>query len=398
MNKVNQALQAYKQQRQANSLWRERARCDAVPLRNNFSSNDYLALSRHPAVITAFQQGLEQWGTGSGGSPLTTGYQAPHRALEEQLCDWLGFESALLFSSGYAANQGTLQVLGKLGITPLLDRLSHASLYSGALQALPAHKPLLRFKHNDMAHLRQQLANLSTDSACMIVSEGLFSMDGDSAPFDELIEIKQQQLHATRNTLLFIDDAHGLGSQGIAGQGSLTYGQRQQIDLLSATFGKTLGCQGAFVCGNKNWIEYLVQSAGEYIYSTAMPAAQACAVLAAIQLVRESKAEQSLQQRLTNNIRQFRVLAEQHGLQFMPSTSAIQPLVVGRAERALYLSQALQQQGFTCVAIRPPTVPQGQARLRFTVTLHQTPQSMARLFKALATLMNQGMIIGGSAT
>lgn len=398
MNKLNQALQAYKQQRQASSLWRERACYDAVPLRNNFSSNDYLALSRHPAVIAAFQQGLEQWGTGSGGSPLTTGYQAPHRALEEQLCDWLGFESALLFSSGYAANQGTLQALGKLGITPLLDRLSHASLYAGALQALPAHKPLLRFKHNDMAHLRQQLASLNSDAAAVIVSEGLFSMDGDNGPFDQLIGLKQQQLQAGIDTLLLIDDAHGLGSQGIAGQGSLSQAQRKQIDLFSATFSKALGCQGAFVGGNKSWIEYLVQTAGEYIYSTAMPAAQACAVLAAIQLVREQTAADSLQQRLANHIQQFRALAEQHGLQFMPSTSAIQPLVVGRAERALYLSQGLQQQGFTCVAIRPPTVAQGQARLRFTVTLHQTPQSMARLFQALASLMSQGTAMGGSAT
>jgi len=388
MDKLTQALHAYKAKRQASSLWRERVRYDAVPASRNFSSNDYLALSTHPQVIAAFQQGLEKWGAGSGGSPLTTGYQAPHSALEEQLCDWLGFESTLLFNSGYAANQGALQALGKLGVRPILDRLSHASLYSGALHALPVNQPLLRFQHNDMGQLLQQLQNNHNHLANVIVSEGLFSMDGDSAPFDALIALKQQQLQAGHNTLLFIDDAHGLASLGTAGQGSLSLAQRQQTDFFSATFGKALGCQGAFVASSKEWTNYFIQTAGEYIYSTAMPAAQACAVLAAIKLVRGSSEAESLQQRLAAKIEQFRALAAQHELSFMPSSSAIQPLVVGSAERALYLSQGLHQQGFTCVAIRPPTVPKGKARLRFTITLHQTQNSMAQLFQVLETLMS----------
>lgn len=392
---TKELLMQNKQQRQTNQLWRERSIVAAhVPLINNFSSNDYLALSHHPKVISAFQQGLEQWGAGSGGSPLTTGYQPPHRALEEELCNWLGFESALLFNSGYGANQGSLQAARKLGITPILDRLCHASLYSGAGDRVQ------RFRHNDLPHLQQQL-NKPTKAARLIVSEGLFSMDGDSAPFDDLIQLKQKKERVKRETLLFIDDAHGLGARGIEGRGSLTPAQSQQVDLFSATFGKALGCQGAFVGGSKNWIDYLVQSAGEYIYSTAMPAAQAYAVLAAIKLVRNS--EELLQQRLISHIQYFRLLSLQFAEKlpqpneyvFLPSESAIQPLLVGSSERALYISTALQRKGFACVAIRPPTVPNGKARLRFTVTLHQTHKSMEQMFHVLAELLSKP-IVGAS--
>src|SRR5690554_5570376 len=301
-------LKAYRLERQTNTLWRSR---QVTPLQNrayNFSSNDYLGLSIHPQVVQAFQHGLAQWGTGSGGSPLTTGYQAPHQALEEALCSWLGVESVLLFNSGYAANQACISALSRLGVVPVLDKLSHASLYAGAqqyqAQSTTSTKHLLRFRHNQVQHARQQVNKLPLSTPVVLVTEGLFSMDGDSAPLSELIALKEAQRQQGRETLLFVDDAHSLGTRGLYGRGSIKQAQMPHIDLLTATFGKALGCQGAFVAGDKALIDYLVQTAGEYIYSTAMPAAQACAVLAAIHLVQDTKS--ALQLQLADHVQYFK--------------------------------------------------------------------------------------------
>lgn len=382
---LQQRLKAYQQTRQAKALWRTRRVTAMHSHAYNFSSNDYLSLSTHPDVIGAFQKGLEQWGAGSGGSPLTTGYQAPHQALEESLCAWLGVESVLLFNSGFAANQACLKALVGLGVMPVLDKLSHASLYAGALSGSQQGVRMMRFHHNQVQHARQQLSKLPIATPVVLVTEGLFSMDGDSAPLSELIALKAEQVHAGRDTLLFVDDAHGLGARGIQGRGSIPKHLMSHVDLFTATFGKALGCQGAFVAGDNAFIEYLVQVAGEYIYSTAMPAAQACAVSAAIALVQDESL--ALQQQLTHQINIFQQQAEQAGIPLMlpehGPVSAILPCLTGSAENAMQLSQKLQLQGITAVAIRPPTVPQGQARLRFTISLQQTQQSIQQTVQSL---------------
>ncbi|RUO44190.1 8-amino-7-oxononanoate synthase [Aliidiomarina taiwanensis] len=388
---LQQQLKAFQQARKEKALWRSRQVTAMGTRAFNFSSNDYLALSTHPKVIQAFQQGLEVWGAGSGGSPLTTGYQGPHQALEEALCAWLGVESVLLFNSGYAANQACMKALTQLGAVPALDRLSHASLYAGALSGAAQGQRLLRFHHNHVEHARKQLNTLPHSTPGVLVTEGLFSMDGDSAPLADFIALKADQKKHGRNTLLFVDDAHGLGARGQAGRGSVPASYMSHIDLLTATFGKALGCQGAFVAGDKAFIEYLVQTAGEYIYSTAMPAAQACAVLAAIELVQDESL--ALQQQLATQVKLFQQEATQLGIPLLlpeqGPVSAILPCVLGSADKALRLSQQLQQQGITAVAIRPPTVPQGKARVRFTISLQQTPQSIQQTVQALHQALQQ---------
>lgn len=396
----NSSLAAQRQElqvkRQQAGLWRELSLTTAqIPLSHNFSSNDYLALSQHPQVIQAYQQGLAEWGAGSGGSPLTTGYQLPHRALEEELCDWLGFEAVLLFSSGYTANLGLLQALEKLAVQPVLDKYCHASFYAGvayprmvyARKSMATnHTSLLRYSHNNLAHLANLLARKKPSQAQLIVSEGVFSMDGDQAPIDGLIQLKAAANQTQQETLLCLDDAHGIAALGEQGQGSTTAKQRQQIDFFTATFGKALGCHGAFLGTSKSWQHYFIQQLPSYIYSTAMPAAQALAIHQAIKIVRE---QAEYQQKLQHLVNYFQQQAKQYGIVLAPSKTAIQPLLIGCPQQTLWLSHQLAQAGFSCVAIRPPTVPQGSARLRFTLTLHHTEASIKALCQELAQCLKR---------
>ena len=338
----------------------------------NFSSNDYLGLSQHPQVIQAWQQGAQQYGVGSGGSGHVTGYHQAHQRLEEQLADWLGYPRALLFISGFAANQAVIAALMGKDDRIVADRLSHASLLEAASLS-PAQ--LRRFAHNDAGQLAA-LLDKPCDGQQLAVTEGVFSMDGDSAPLAALHEAAKRQ-----NAWLLVDDAHGTGVMGDEGRGS-AYQQNVKPELLIVTFGKGFGVSGAAVLCSESVADYLLQFARHLIYSTSMPPAQAVALSASLAVIRSAEGEER-RQRLAEHIARFR-----QGLAALPfhspdSQSAIQPVIVGENGRALALAQALRQRGMWVTAIRPPTVPPGTARLRLTLTAAHEAQDIETLLEAL---------------
>ncbi|WP_139459849.1 8-amino-7-oxononanoate synthase [Aeromonas veronii] len=336
----------------------------------NFSANDYLGLAEHGAIKTAFNAGIERYGTGSGASPLVTGYSRAHQELEETLAEWLGVEAVLLFNCGFSANQAVLKAL--LGKEHLLwqDKLNHASL-----QAMGSQLPckMKRFAHNDMAALERQLE----PNRGLIVSEGVFSMDGDQGPWRDLATLAAQS-----GNWLMIDDAHGLGVQGPEGRGTLAaQGVNPAcVHIQMGTFGKALGVAGAFVGGSRELVEYLVNFARHYVYSTHMPAAQACAVSKSIELVREADESRA---HLGQLIARFRQGAKAQGWQLGASDTPIQPLLVGESVAALQLAERLRERGVWVSAIRPPTVPVGTARLRITLSAAHREQDVDRLLDAL---------------
>ncbi|RLM25757.1 8-amino-7-oxononanoate synthase [Brenneria alni] len=336
----------------------------------NFSSNDYLGLSRHPDIIHAWRQGAELYGVGSGGSGHVTGYTEAHAALEQQLADWLGYPRALLFISGYAANQAVVAALTQAGDRILADRLSHASLLEAAV-----HSPatLRRFTHNDAAALQHLLAK-PTAGQTLAVTEGVFSMDGDSAPLSQL-----HTLCRDHDAWLMVDDAHGIGVLGEEGRGTC-WQQGVKPELLIVTFGKAFGVSGAAVLCAGPLAEYLLQFARHLIYSTSMPAAQACALSAALNCVRQGEA---LRDALQRNIARFRAGLATSSLQLMDSNSAIQPLIIGDNARTLTLMARIRAQGLWVSAMRPPTVPPGSARLRITLTAAHQPEDIHRLLTVL---------------
>ncbi|MFJ5505182.1 8-amino-7-oxononanoate synthase [Pectobacterium carotovorum] len=336
----------------------------------NFSSNDYLGLSHHPEIVRAWQQGAEQYGIGSGGSGHVTGYTDAHAALESQLADWLGYPRALLFISGYAANQAVVAALAQSEDRIFADKLSHASLLEAAAQS-PA--TLRRFKHNQPDNL-QSLLEKPTDGQTLVVTEGVFSMDGDTAPLSAL----QAQCRA-HNAWLMVDDAHGIGVLGDEGRGSC-WQQGVKPELLIVTFGKAFGVSGAVVLCAEPLAEYFLQFARHLIYSTSMPAAQACALSAAVNCVRQGDARRDA---LRRNIAQFRAGFSNSTYQLMDSQSAIQPLIVGENARAMALMSHLREQGVWVSAMRPPTVPVGSARLRITLTAEHQPEDISRLLTVL---------------
>ena len=337
----------------------------------NFSSNDYLGAASQPAIVAAWQQGLAIWGAGSGASPLVTGYTGAHQQLEDALADWLNVEAVLLFSSGFAANQAVLKALLKPSHQQWQDRLNHASLQeAGSL----IRSRMNRFRHNDMVHLASQLR----PKAGLIISEGVFSMDGDQAPCEEMLQLAE----ASGNWLM-LDDAHGLGTHGRGGRGTLDVQglAHSRIAVLVGTFGKAFGTAGAFVAGSRRLIDYLLNFARDYVYSTHMPASQALATHAALQWVIKADDERAHLQRL---IAHFRAGAAALGLTLMPSVTAIQPLLVGDSARALSLATRLRELGCWATAIRPPTVPPGMARLRLTLTAEHSVDDIDVLLGALA--------------
>lgn len=337
----------------------------------NFSSNDYLGLARHPEVIAAWQRGAAQAGVGSGGSGHVTGYSLHHQRLEQRLADWQGYPRALLFTSGFAANQAVVGALTASGDHILADRLSHASLLEAAMQS-PAE--LRRFAHNDPRAL-QRLMRRDCAGNRLVITEGVFSMDGDRAPLAALAQ-------ATRagGGWLMVDDAHGIGVVGEEGRGC-AWALEDRPALLVVTFGKAVGVSGAAVLCAAPVAEYLLQFARHLIYSTAPPPAQIAAIDAALTIVRRVDA---LRQRLGDNIARFRRGAASLGFILAPSDTAIQPLVVGDNLRTLRLAERLRERGVWLTAIRPPTVPPGGARLRITLTAAHQAQDIDALLEALS--------------
>ncbi|WP_181366266.1 8-amino-7-oxononanoate synthase [Edwardsiella piscicida] len=336
----------------------------------NFSSNDYLGLSQHPAPIAAWQQGLARYGSGSGGSAHVTGQTTAHAALEHALAEWLGYPRALLFISGFAANQALILALMQRQDRVLADRLSHASLMEAAMLAPSS---LRRFPHNQPDGLAALLA-APCEGETLVVTEGVFSMDGDSAPLSALRA--QCDRHGA---WLMVDDAHGIGVCGREGRGSCD-AQGVRPDLLIVTFGKAFGIGGAALLCGEATAEYLLQFARHLIYSTSMPPAQACALQAALQVVRAADAPRA---RLAQHVARLRRALAGGELGLAASDSAIQPLIVGDNQAALTLAQRLRQRGLWVCAMRPPTVPPGSARLRITLSAAHQPQDLDRLLEAL---------------
>ncbi len=341
-----------------------------------FCSNDYLGLANHPQVIAALQQGAERWGVGSGASHLVSGHTSVHHALEEELAEFTGRPRALLFSTGYMANQGVVTALLGRGDSIYEDRLNHASLIDGGLLSRANFK---RFAHSDMEALTQQMESQDSGEA-MVAVDGVFSMDGDIAPLTQLVEIC-----AERAAWLLVDDAHGIGVLGKNGAGSLEHLSLgvDEVPILMGTLGKALGTFGAFVAGSEELIETLIQQARSYIYTTAMPPAVAAATRVSLRLVQE---ESWRRERLQELIQRFRAGVEQLGLPLMESTTPIQPIVAGSSEQALAWSGQLQDEGILATAIRPPTVPEGSARLRITLSCSHSDEQLERLLQALTQL------------
>jgi 8-amino-7-oxononanoate synthase len=342
----------------------------------NFCSNDYLGMANHPEVVKAFKTAANQYGVGSGSAHLICGHSFAHHALEEELAAFTGRDRALLFSTGYMANMGVISSLVGRGDTVFEDRLNHASLLDGGLLSGARFK---RYVHADIDNLSTGLEKAAGNK--LIVTDGIFSMDGDFAP------LKKLSLAAkNHNAWLMVDDAHGLGVIGAQGGGLLEYyGLKQdEVAVLMGTLGKGLGTFGAFVAGSELLIEALIQKARTYIYTTALPAAIAEATRASLKLVIAENWRRDKLEKLTAH---FRSGAQQLGLQLMTSSSPIQPIVIGDSKRTVEISNILLNAGFLISAIRPPTVPQGSARLRVTFSAMHEEQQIDRLLDALAESM-----------
>jgi 8-amino-7-oxononanoate synthase len=341
-----------------------------------FCSNDYLGLAQHPQLIDALKQAADAEGVGSGSAHLICGHRREHAALEEALAEWTGRERALLFSTGYMANLGVMQALLQRGELCVQDKLNHACLLDGAQLA---GATLKRYPHADIEAATRQLRSNDEDSA-LLATDGVFSMDGDIAPLRELAE-----LCVNEGATFMVDDAHGLGVLGHEGAGSIAEAglSERDVPILMATLGKAVGCSGAFVAGSAALIDGLTQFARTYIYTTAMPPALAAAARRAVAIARE---ESWRREKLDGLIQRFRRGAMELGLPLMPSRTAIQPLLLGDSQSALDASRALEAQGLLAIAIRPPSVPQGQARLRITLSAMHEEAHVDRLLQALSSL------------
>ncbi|WP_428354976.1 8-amino-7-oxononanoate synthase [Methyloprofundus sp.] len=343
----------------------------------NFCSNDYLGLAGHPEVVAAFQNAADKYGVGSGSAHLVCGHGHEHNALEQELADFTGRTRALLFSTGYMANLGVITALIGKNDVIYQDRLNHASLLDGGMMSGARFK---RYLHADMYNLQQKMQARSAQQKAMVVTDGVFSMDGDYAPLGQLAEIAQQQ-----SAYLMVDDAHGFGVLGASGAGLVEQCQldQQQVPVLVGTLGKAFGTSGAFVAGSETLIETIIQSARSYIYTTALPPAIAAATRTSLHYIKHDNWRRD---KLKALIQRFQSGVGQIGLSLLPSESAIQPIVLGSSQHALRASDYLFQQGFWVSAIRPPTVPQGSARLRITLSALHTEQQIDQLLSALESL------------
>ena len=373
------------QQRRAEHLYRARRIVDGpqqpamkIDGRDviSFCSNDYLGLANHPAVKAAFIAAVEKYGAGSGAAHLINGHSRAHHLLEQELAAFTGYPRALLFSTGYMANLGVAQALAGRGDTVLEDRLNHASLLDAGLLS---GARLVRYAHNDAGELEHKLGSRESGEK-LVLSDGVFSMDGDIADLPSLATVC-----ARHDAWFMVDDAHGFGVLGETGRGSLEHFGLAAggIPIYMATLGKALGVAGAFIAGSEELIETLINTARTYIYTTASPPAVAEAARASLGLIRHRP---ELRAGLHDNIRYFRTCAAQAALPLVTSTTAIQPLIIGDTAATVSLSERLFEAGLLVTAIRPPTVPQGTARLRLTLSTAHTHAQIDRLVGALEAL------------
>lgn len=336
----------------------------------NFSSNDYLGLASSPALREAMVEGVQRYGVGSGASHLICGHATPHHALEEALAHFLRRDAVLLFSTGYMANLGIVSSLCSRHDTVYQDRLNHASLIDGARLS---GARLVRYAHGTSPVIER-------DRHGLVVTDGVFSMDGDLANLPLLTKSSREG-----EALLVIDDAHGLGVIGPRGRGILEHWGMSQEDcpLLVGTLGKAFGTFGAFVAGPRDLLDFLVQKSRTYIYTTALPPALAHATLRSLSLIQTEDWRRVYLKRL---IHRFRAAASGLGFHLLDSESPIQPIVIGDNGVALAASQQLLERGFLVIPVRPPTVPKGTARLRVTLTAGHTERQVDQLLDALSDL------------
>lgn len=373
-------------QRRAGHLYRERLVLDSpqgVEVRIgeesllSFCSNDYLGLANHPEVVAAFRAGAERYGVGAGASHLVSGHSRAHHALEEELADFVGAERALLFSTGYMANLGVVSALTDRHDLIFEDRLNHASLIDAARLT---RAKVSRYPHADAERLAKMLAK--NQRSGLITTDAVFSMDGDIAPLAELTRLASK--HGMR---LLADDAHGIGVLGKNGRGSFEHLGVPLVPpvIIMGTLGKALGVFGAFVAGEAALIETLIQRARTYIYTTALPPAAAEAVRASLGIVRK---ESWRRERLQALVAQFRAGAQKLGFVLASSPTPIQPLILGEALAAVETSRRLRERGILVPAIRPPTVPEGSARLRISFSAAHTARHVDQLLDALAAVIS----------
>lgn len=380
MRRIQTALQRlrdqylYRRRRLLESPQGVQVRIDGETLLS-FCSNDYLGLANDARLVAALCEGAQRYGAGSGASHLVTGHGTAHHALEDELAAFVGAERALLFSTGYMANLGVVSALLGRHATVFEDKLNHASLIDAARLSAAS---VQRYPHADLARLEKLLAE--TQGEKIILTDGVFSMDGDVADVARLSELARQH-----DAWLLVDDAHGIGVLGASGRGTLELQAcRAQAPLiLLGTLGKAFGTFGAFIAGDADLIEYLIQHARTYIYTTALPPAVAEATRASLRIVQTENWRREV---LTQRIAQFRAGAAQLGLRLLESTTPIQALILGEAAAALAASEVLRTQGLLVAAIRPPTVPVGSARLRITFSAAHMPEHVERLLAALAAL------------
>ena len=342
----------------------------------NFSGNDYLGLANHPRLKDAAHRALDEWGVGAGASPLVSGHSRLHAEAEQRFARFAGLPRALLFGSGYAANLGILATLGGRDAEIFSDALNHACLIDGARLSRAG---VSRYAHADVADLEARL-RASRAAVRIIATDAVFSMDGDLAPVARLVDLAERY-----DAWLVLDDAHGIGVAGATGRGSLEHwGVRSPRIVYMATLGKALGGYGAFVAGEARVVEWLVQRARTYIYSTALPPMLAAVAIEAITLLEEDR---GLVAALRSRIARFHAACRAEGIEPPASSTAIQPLVVGSAARAVAASQALAERGFFVPAMRPPTVPEGTSRLRVSLTAAHSDEDIDGLARSIAAVL-----------
>jgi 8-amino-7-oxononanoate synthase len=375
------ALQKELDQRKIDGLLRQRRLLDSPQAEHivaddkkylSFCSNDYLGLANHPALIAAMQAAAGDSGVGSGASNLITGHHRYHDNLEKQLAKFMQMPAALVFSTGYMANIGVLGALVGRGDAIFADKLNHACLNDGGYYSMAEFK---RFAHNDVAAL-EKLLKASTAKHKLIAVDAVFSMDGDIAPIPAYLRLCEQY-----DAYLYVDDAHGFGVLGEHGRGSLSHFNLSSPRIIyMATLGKAAGVAGAFVAGQQVVIDYLIQTARSYVYSTPAPPALSATLSASINLIENGDKLRTHLQHLIATLKQNLQLKSWY---LMSSDTAVQPVVIGSNHAAVRLSEHLQKQGFLVPAIRPPTVPVNTARLRISLSAAHNENDVIQLAKAI---------------
>lgn len=367
-------LQSRLHQYDEDNLYRVRRLLSPEKNTINFSSNDYLGLTKHPELIKAFQNAAEKYGVGSGASQLITGHYDAHRDCEAAFAEFLQRDRALLFGNGYMANLGVMDALTDVGDEIYQDRNNHASLLDGGRFSNAKSQ---RYWHNDIDNLERRLQKSSVNNR-LIVSDGVFSMSGDIAPIPALSKLAKRYQATT-----IIDDAHGIGVLGKNGGGSLEQFQLSQDDVpvLVCPLGKAFGSYGAIVSGSEALIESLIQFARSYIYTTAIPPALAIANIKSLELVQKESWRREKCQALVHF---FRKKAQERKINLLPSPTPIQPILIGGAAQAITISEQLLKKNFIVSALRPPTVPKDQSILRITLSALHTESQIIKLLDFLA--------------